>query len=402
MSSRVNPAELAARNGALPAAQPYTTEEILEAILSAQASIADIIFSPGRPPQAGLGGRLLPVDVAGLSALTPQDTARIASELIGNNTQAKNKLDADGSCDISYSLAAISRFRVNIFSQRGSYAVVMRVIPSNVPTFETLKLPPQLRDVTGLLNGIVLVTGPTGCGKSSTLAAIINQINEEKAYHIITIEDPIEFLHSHKLSTVHQRELHSDTPSFALALRAALRQAPKVILVGEMRDRETVEVALEAAETGHLVFSTLHTIDASRTVERIAGVFPLSEQNVIRARFSKTFRYVISQRLLPKTGGGRVAVLEILKSTMRTRDYVMKGETEGRSLTDAMHDGQVDGMQTFDDELEKLWLGRTITKDIALAYATNPTNLALRLTDDNAPPEPEKETEGESMLSLLE
>ena len=382
MSSRVNPAELAARNGALPAAQPYTTEEILEAILSAQASIADIIFSPGRPPQAGLGGRLLPVDVAGLSALTPQDTARIASELIGDNTQAKNKLDADGSCDISYSLAAISRFRVNIFSQRGSYAVVMRVIPSTVPTFETLKLPPQLRDITGLLNGIVLVTGPTGCGKSSTLAAIINQINEEKAYHIITIEDPIEFLHSHKLSTVHQRELHSDTPSFALALRAALRQAPKVILVGEMRDRETVEVALEAAETGHLVFSTLHTIDASRTVERIAGVFPLSEQNVIRARFSKTFRYVISQRLIPSSGGEtRIAAIEILKSTSRTRDYVEKGESEGKSLVDAMRDGELEGMQHFDGEIEKLVRSGTIDLTTGLSYATNAGNLRLQLSD---------------------
>ncbi|PYV20731.1 MAG: twitching motility protein [Acidobacteria bacterium] len=382
MSSRVNPAELAARNGALPAAQPYTTEEILEAILSAQASIADIIFSPGRPPQAGLGGRLLPVDVAGLSALTPQDTARIASELIGDNTQAKNKLDADGSCDISYSLAAISRFRVNIFSQRGSYAVVMRVIPSTVPTFETLKLPPQLRDITGLLNGIVLVTGPTGCGKSSTLAAIINQINEEKAYHIITIEDPIEFLHSHKLSTVHQRELHSDTPSFALALRAALRQAPKVILVGEMRDRETVEVAMEAAETGHLVFSTLHTIDASRTVERIAGVFPLSEQNVIRARFSKTIRYVISQRLIPSSGGEtRIAAIEILKSTSRTRDYVEKGESEGKSLVDAMRDGELEGMQHFDGEIEKLVRSGTINLTTGLTYATNAGNLRLQLSD---------------------
>jgi twitching motility protein PilT len=209
-------------------------------------------------------------------------------------------------------------------------------------------------------------------------------------------------MHRHIKSTVNQREVGSDTKTFALALRAALRQAPKVILIGEMRDVETIEIAMEAAETGHLVLSTLHTIDAAKTVDRIVGVFPKDQEPQIRTRFAQSFRYVISQRLLPKTGGGRVAVLEILKSTMRTRDYVMKGETDGRSLTDAMHDGSVDGMQTFDDELEKLWQQQTITKDIALAYASNPTNLALRLTDDQAPAPAEKEAEGESMLSMLE
>ena len=205
----------------------------------------------------------------------------------------------------------------------------------------------------GLRNGIVLVTGPTGSGKSSTLAAIVDRMNEERAMHILTIEDPIEFLHNHKKSTIHQRELHSDTPTFALALRAALRQAPKVILVGEMRDRETIEIALEAAETGHLVMSTLHTIDASKTIERIIGSFSMSEQHAIRGRFAKAFRFVISQRLLPKTGGkGRVAVLEILKSTLRTREYVEKGEGEGKTLLDAMRDGGQDGMQHFDAEIE--------------------------------------------------
>src|SRR3982751_3972603 len=210
-------------------------------------------------------------------------------------------------------------------------------------------LPPQLADIAALKNGIVLVTGPTGSGKPSTLAAIIRLINETKAYHIVTIEDPIEFMHPHNKSTIHQRELHADTSTFALALRAALRQAPKVILVGEMRDKETIEIAMMAAETGHLVFSTLHTIDASKTVERIVGVFPMADQEAIRQRLAASFRYFISQRLLPKKdGSGRVAVLEILKSTMRTRDYVEKGETEGRSLLDAMRDGALDGMQYFD------------------------------------------------------
>jgi len=226
------------------------------------------------------------------------------------------------------------------------------------------------------------VTGPTGSGKSSTLAAILDRINETKAYHILTIEDPVEFTHRHKRSIVHQRELHSDTPSFALALRAALRQAPKVILVGEMRDKETIEIALEAAETGHLVLSTLHTTDASKTAERIIGVFPLGEQQTIRNRFAKSFRYIVSQRLLPgKQGAGRVAALEILKSTLRTREYLEKGEVEGKSLLDAMRDGDTEGMQHFDGEIEKLLRAEMIDYDTAMAYATNPGNLRLQLTD---------------------
>jgi len=277
---------------------------------------------------------------------------------------------------------------------------VLRVIPEGIPTLESLNMPSELFNVGKLKNGVVLVTGPTGSGKSTTLAAIINQINHDSAYHIITIEDPVEYMHKHVKSTVNQREVGSDTKTFSLALRAALRQAPKVILIGEMRDVETIEIAMEAAETGHLVLSTLHTIDAAKTVDRIVGVFPKDQEPQIRTRLSQSFRYVISQRLLPKIGGGRVAALEVLKSTMRTRDYVVKGETEGRSLTDAMHDGSVDGMQTFDDEIEKLWNNGVISKETALAYATNPTNLALRLTDE--PEGLKKAEEDGSMLSMLE
>jgi twitching motility protein PilT len=258
----------------------------------------------------------------------------------------------------------------------------MRVIPNTVPDFKSLSLPAQLMQICQLRNGIVLVTGPTGSGKSSTLAAVLNQINEEKACHILTIEDPIEFLHTHKRSTIHQRELHSDTPSFAKALRAALRQAPKVILVGEMRDRETIEIALEAAETGHLVLSTLHTVDAAKTIERIVGVFPLSDQQAIRSRFSKVFRFIVSQRLVPRIdGSGRIALMEILKSTMRTREYVEKGENEGKSLVDAMRDGTPDGMQYFDGEIEKLIRAKIIDPEVGLSYATNAGNLHLQLAD---------------------
>jgi twitching motility protein PilT len=272
--------------------------------------------------------------------------------------------------------------------QRGSCAIVMRVIPGKVPSFDELHLPDELGKIVGLRDGLVLVTGPTGSGKSSTLAAIIDLINKQLSVHILTIEDPIEFLHAHQNCIVHQRELHSDTTSFALALRAALRQAPKVILVGEMRDRETIEVAMEAGETGHLVMSTLHTIDASKTIERIVGVFPLAEQHAIRNRLAKSFRFVISQRLIPrKDAKGRVAAIEILKSTLRTREYVEKGEGEGKTLLDAMSVGGTEGMQHFDGEIEKLIRAGTIDFDTGMAYATNAGNLRLQLSDFLAPEE---------------
>ena len=378
----------------------FNLDAILEAMLKMSDRVSDLNFSVGRQPQVEVDGQLAPVNFPGLPRLTPYQTEMIAMHMLRGDREATRTLILNGSVDISYSIPGKTRFRVNIFSQRGTYAIVLRVIPEGIPSLESLKMPRELFNIPKLKNGIVLVTGPTGSGKSTTLAAVINQINVEYAYHILTIEDPVEYMHRHVKSTVNQREVGSDTKTFALALRAALRQAPKVILIGEMRDVETIEIAMEAAETGHLVLSTLHTIDAAKTVDRIIGVFPKDQEPQIRTRFSQSFRYVISQRLLPKVGGGRVAALEILKSTMRTRDYVMKGETEGRSLTDAMHDGSVDGMQTFDDEIEKLWNQGVISKETALAYATNPTNLALRMTDapDNVP----KKEDENSMLSMLE
>jgi twitching motility protein PilT len=370
---------------ALPKEAPkdgFPTSAIITAMLRSAKHVSDLIFSPGRPPQVETSGQLKEVAIPQVGSLTAEDTARIAGDLIGNNTLAVDKLRQQGSCDISYSLAKLARFRVNIFTQRGSCAIVMRVIPTRVPTFAGLNLPPQLMEITDLRTGVVLVTGPTGSGKSSTLAALIDKINDDKAYHVNTNEDPIEFLHLHKKATIHQRELYSDTPSFALALRAALRQAPKVILVGEMRDKETIEIALEAAETGHLVFSTLHTIDASKTVERIIGAFPLSDQQVIRTRLSKAFRFIVSQRLTPrKDGEGRVACMEILKSTMRTREYIERGEGEGKSLLDAMRDGANEGMQHFDGELERLVRDGTIELETAFNFATNPGNFRLQMMD---------------------
>ena len=385
------------------AGQPLNFVAVLRQMLKTSNKVSDLIFSPGRPPQVELAGKLQPVNVPGLEKLTPAHTAGMAKIIIGNHASAAESLEKSGSADVSFSAPGEARFRVNIFKQRGTHAIVMRVIPTNPPSFSDFDLPAQLKEIVEIKNGIVLVTGPTGSGKSSTLAAIIDLINETKYYHIVTIEDPIEFLHGHKNSTIHQRELHSDTPSFATALRAALRQAPKVILVGEMRDRETIEVALEAAETGHLVLSTLHTIDASKTVDRIIGVFPKNEERVIRTRIAQSFRYIVSQRLIPRPDGrGRIAAIEILKSTMRTREYIEKGESEGKSLIDAMEQGDQDGMQTFDGVIEKMVRTGVLTQEAAMPYATNPGNLLLRLGElGEAPPETGAPKE-ESMLDMIE
>lgn len=356
------------------------TPALLGAMLRAAEKISDLIFSPGRPPQVQVYGHMIPVQVPGLSLLTADDTRHVAADLIGDNKQAITTLREHGACDISYGLPGLARFRVNIFIQRGSCAVVMRVIPTVIPDFAALRLPQQLSEITKLKDGIVLVTGPAGSGKSSTLAVLLDAINREKHYHIITVEDPIEFLHNHKCSTIHQRELHSDTPSFAHALRSAMRQAPKVILVGEMRDRETMEIVLEAAETGHLVLSSLNTMDASKTVERIVTSFAPPEQQSVRERLSKSFRYIICQRLMSKTDrSGRVAAFEILKTNSRTRECIEKGERENRTLLEAMKDGSSEGMQHFDGDIARLVQDRLIDLETGLSYATNPANLGQEL-----------------------
>jgi len=373
---------VAVQTTAAAAPAPVATPVLIATMLRAAPKISDLIFSPGRAPQVEVNGQLVQLKIPGVGMLKPDDTARIAADLMGRSKHALEKLKEEGSCDISYSVPKLSRFRVNIFTQRGSCGIVMRVIPTDVPDFRSLNLPKELNEAAELRPGIVLVTGPTGSGKSSTLAAFVDKINQTKACHVITIEDPIEFLHQHKLATIHQRELHTDCPSFALALRAALRQAPKLILVGEMRDKQTIEVALEAAETGHMVYSTLHTIDASKTVERIIGVFPLEEQNAIRGRLAKSFRYIISQRLIPRMDGtGRAAAFEILKATVRTREYVQKGEAEGKSLLDAMRDAENGEMQCFDDEIEKMIRAGVVDMEVGLSYCTNMGNLRLCLAD---------------------
>jgi twitching motility protein PilT len=353
---------------------------IIERMLLVSDKISDLNFSVGQPPQVEVNGKLTPVQPLGMQRLTPFQTELIALTLMRENPEAAQRLVHTGSTDLSYSLPSRTRFRVNIFQQRGTYSIVMRVIPTEIPTLDSLLLPQQLGDIAEIKNGVVLVTGPTGSGKSSTLAAIIDLINERHHYHIVTIEDPIEFLHTHKNSTINQREIGTDARDFPSSLRAALRQAPKVILIGEMRDYETTEIALEAAETGHLVLSTLHTIDASKTIDRIIGLYPKNEEQVIRTRLAQTFRYIISQRLIPRAdGGGRVAAVEVLKSTPRTREYIQEGESQGKSLLDAMRDGKLDGMQEFDYVLKEMIERQVITRDDGLAFATNPNNLLLAL-----------------------
>jgi twitching motility protein PilT len=353
---------------------------IIEQMLAISDNVSDLNFSCNQTPQVEINGTLYPASPLSLGRLSAYQTEMIAMALLRDNAEAAASLARNRTADLSYALPGKCRFRVNIFQQRNSYSIVMRVIPHDIPSFASLTLPSQLSDICQLRNGVVLLTGPTGSGKSSTLAAVIDEINETKSYHIVTIEDPIEFLHNHKKSTINQREVGADTKDFASALRAALRQAPKVILVGEMRDLETAEIALEAAETGHLVLSTLHTIDASKTIDRIIGLYPKNEEKIIRTRLAQTFRYIVSQRLIPKADGkGRVAAVEILKSSPRTREYIEKGESEGKTLLDAIRDGEIDGMQDFDSVIRKLVEEKVITLEDGLSYATNQNNLLLQL-----------------------
>jgi twitching motility protein PilT len=340
------------------------TDDLLAAVLRAHARVSDVIFSPGRTLQIQMNGTLVNLEVPGLSALTSDDTRRIASHLLGNNQAAIGMLREQGYCDVSYPLPGVARFRVNVFIQRGSCAVVMRVIPTVVPNLRALGAPEELQKFLALGPGLVLVTGPRSSGKSSTLAALVNHINESLPCHILTVEDPIEFLHNHKRATVHQRELHSDTPSVAQALRAALRQAPNVIVVGELKDRETTELALEAAETGHLVLSTLNTLNAGKTVERLLGSFANGEQASIRERLGRMLRCVVCQRLIPRTHDSeRVAVFEIVPPD---------------SLP-GMEGSPVSGRPGLDAEIERLVRSGVVTPETALAHALDPASLARAL-----------------------
>jgi twitching motility protein PilT len=346
-------------------------DHILTRMLDSHKNVSDLNLTVGKPPQVESAGVLLPVEMRPpLKELTPFQTEVMALNLINGDRRLTRDLLERGSCDLSHSLPGKARFRVNIFSQTGNYSIVLRKLESKVPTIKSMNLPESFYDIAKEKNGIVLFTGATGSGKTTSLAAILDKINEELSVHVVTLEDPVEYLHPHKKSTFNQRELGLDFDSYASGLRAALRQAPKVILVGEMRDRETVEIGLSAAETGHLVFSTLHTVDAGQTINRILGMFSTEEENQIRIRMADTIRWIVGQRLLPKVGGGRVAAFEVLRGNIRVKDSILNGESEGKTFYEIIQQGAAFGMSTFDDFIVHLYEQGLITQDTAMAYAS--------------------------------
>jgi twitching motility protein PilT len=367
---------------------------LLTQMLDSHDNISDLNITVGKPLQVESAGQLLPVETEpSFSKLTPFQTEVFALNLIGHDRRLTDHLINHGSCDLSYELPGKARFRVNIFSQRGNYSIVMRKMESRIPTIKDFNLPDAFDRIATEKNGIILVTGATGSGKSTSLAAVLNEINNVQSVHIVTLEDPVEFSHSHRMSTFNQRELGADFDTFPNGLRAALRQAPKVILVGEMRDRETVEIGLAAAETGHLVLTTLHTVDAGSTINRILGMFSTEEENQVRVRLADTLRWIVCQRLLPKVGGGRVAAFEAMSTSLRVKDVILNGESEGKTFYEIIETGKAFGMITFDEYIVNLYAEGLVTEETAKAYASNKSVVGRGI-------DTVKSTKGEKTTSL--
>jgi twitching motility protein PilT len=347
-----------------------TIDALFTAMLRMGEGVSDLLFIPGKPPLAEIHGKLQEFAIDS-GVLTWEQVKTLANHIINGNTRLTREFDLLGSCDCSYAIDDVARFRVNIFRQDGRTGIVMRTLPAEVPTLEQLGLPLVFHEIVKEKNGIVLITGSAGSGKSTTLAAVVDALNQTQQIHIVTLEDPVEFQHGHKKAVINQRELGKDFPSFADGLRAALRQAPKVILVGEIRDRESMEIAMSASETGHLVFSTLHTVNAGQTISRILGMFPREEEQQLRQRLSETIRYIVSQRLVSKTSGGRLLVTEVMGSSLRTREAIVYGESESKTFAEMMEAGSTLGWHTFDQSLLKAFEGGLVTEEIALTYCTN-------------------------------
>jgi len=351
-------------------------DHILVKMLDAYREVSDLNFTVGKPMQVESAGELVPIEIRNsIKPLTPFQTEVMALNLINQDRRLTETMLRTGSCDLSYSLPGKARFRVNIFSQSGNFSIVCRKLESKIPTIEERGLPKSMHQIAKEKNGIVFVTGATGSGKTTSLAAILDDINERRSVHVVTLEDPVEYQHPHKKATFNQRELGMDFDNYASGLRAALRQAPKVILVGEMRDRETVEIGLSASETGHLVLTTLHTTDAGATINRILGMFPNEDEQQIRIRLADSLRWVVCQRLLPKIGGGRVASFEILGTSLRVKDAILNGEAEGKTFHDIMEAGNAFGMITFDQHLVSLYEQGQITQETAMAFASHRGNV---------------------------
>jgi twitching motility protein PilT len=352
----------------------------ITSMLETYGSVSDLNITVGRPLQVETDGQLAPVEVApAVQELTPFQAEVFALNLIGGDQRLLKDLVTTGSCDFSYWLGNKARFRVNCFSQKNNFSTVLRKLETAIPTIDTLSLPPIFHAMAEEKNGLILVTGATGSGKSTTLAALLDKINKEQAVHVVTLEDPIEFVHPHRQATFNQRELGGDFDTFANGLRAALRQAPKVVLVGEMRDRETLEIGMTASETGHLVLSTLHTVDAGQTINRILGMFEQEEQAQVRNRLVDTIRFIVCQRLLPREGGGRVAAFEIMRMSLRVRDVILHGESEGKTFYEIIEAGSALGMQTFDQHILELYKAGLVSEENALSYCTRKTALSRGL-----------------------
>ncbi len=344
----------------------------ITSMLEAYSGVSDLNFTVGKTLQVEAAGKLVSVQVVPpVAELTPFQAEAFALNLIGNNKRLLSDLVSTGSCDLSYSLGEHARFRVNIFTQKGCFTTVLRKLESEIPTIEKMRFPEAFSSMASEVNGLILFTGATGTGKTTSLAALLNRINEQRSVHVVTLEDPIEYIHPHKKSTFNQRELGNDFSSFATGMRAALRQAPKVILVGEMRDRETMEIGLTAAETGHLVLSTLHTIDAGQTMNRILGMFEQEDQPQVRHRLVDTIRWVVSQRLLPRIGGGRVAAMEIMRTSLRVKDLILNGESEEKSYYSVIRQGAALQMRTFDQHILELYAEGQITEETAITYCSH-------------------------------
>jgi len=349
-------------------------------MLSAYDHVSDLNITPGKPLQVEAAGIMQPVEVKPeVKFITPFQAEVFALNMIGGDKRLLSDLVRTGSCDLSHRLGQDVRFRVNVFSGRRNLSTVLRKLETKIPSIDELNLPPSLHKIHREKNGLILVTGATGTGKTTTLAAVLDEVNTDMAVHIVTLEDPIEYAHEHKSATINQRELGSDFDSFSDGLRAALRQAPKVIMVGEMRDRETMEIGLTAAETGHVVMSTLHTVDAGQTINRILGMFEMEEQVQIRNRLADTVRWIVCQRLLPKVGGGRVAAVEILCTNLRVKELILNGETEERTFYDIIADGAPSGMMTFDQHILQLYEAGLITEETAIAYSSKRSVVARGL-----------------------
>ncbi|HEX8296140.1 MAG TPA: PilT/PilU family type 4a pilus ATPase, partial [Chthoniobacteraceae bacterium] len=382
-------------------ARVFSLDAIITTMVNQAEGVSDLLFVVGRLPQIEVYGKLRPVEIEGMNpALLPAHVEGIALKIMGSNERLASDLKAFGSCDTSYGVPGLARFRVNIFKNNGNHAIVMRKLSTQIPTLEGLRLPPVFGEIIKEKTGIIFVTGATGSGKTTTLAAMLNEINRTQEVHMVTLEDPIEFLHPHLKGTFSQRELGKDFSDFSVGLRAALRQAPKVILVGEIRDRETMEIALTAAETGHVVFSTLHTISAAQSINRVIGMFTNEEEMQIRQRLADTLRFVISQRLAPKVAGGRVMVSEIMGSSLRTREAILLGENEIRDFHEIIEASYQNGWHSFEQSLIKLYKEQKITEETAMVYSVNKPSMRKSIDVAKKEMSPEDDTPSGYRLNM--